>query len=473
MPSSYSVNLLLELMADGENSGLWGDITNDNLEILGRAISGVTTLSLSGTTTTLTTLQGTLSEGHFAVLELGGSPTGTNTITISPNTIDRVYLVKNGSGQDALFTQGSGGNVTVPNGRSAIIFCDGAGATAKVTELTEDFLRGANNLSDVADAPTALTNLGITATAAEINVLDGATLDISAVTATAAEVNVLDGITATTAELNILDGVTATAAEINVLDGITATTAELNILDGVTATAAEVNVLDGITATTAELNILDGVTATAAEINILDGVTATTAELNTLDGITATTAELNTTDGVTSPIQAQLDALDTLITDRGVPAGAVQAFARNTAPTSWLKADGAAVSRTTYATLFAAIGTTFGAGDGSTTFNLPDLRGEFLRGWDDGRGVDSGRIFGSAQGDAIRNITGVITDIRVRLNGIFTASGAFSGVTGATSGDANAGSAPTADFTFDASQQVPTAGENRPRNMALLYCIKT
>ena len=447
MPSSYSVNLLLELMADGENSGLWGDITNDNLEILGRAISGVTTLSLSGTTTTLTTLQGTLSEGHFAVLELGGSPTGTNTITISPNTIDRVYLVKNGSGQDALFTQGSGGNVTVPNGRSAIIFCDGAGATAKVTELTEDFLRGANNLSDVADAPTALTNLGITATAAEINVLDGATLDISAVT--------------------------ATAAEVNVLDGITATTAELNILDGVTATAAEINVLDGITATTAELNILDGVTATAAEINILDGVTATTAELNTLDGITATTAELNTTDGVTSPIQAQLDALDTLITDRGVPAGAVQAFARNTAPTSWLKADGAAVSRTTYATLFAAIGTTFGAGDGSTTFNLPDLRGEFLRGWDDGRGVDSGRIFGSAQGDAIRNITGVITDIRVRLNGIFTASGAFSGVTGATSGDANAGSAPTADFTFDASQQVPTAGENRPRNMALLYCIKT
>ena len=447
MPSSYSVNLLLELMADGENSALWGDITNDNLEILGRAISGVTTLSLSGTTTTLTTLQGTLSEGHFAVLELGGSPTGTNTITISPNTIDRVYLVKNGSGQDAVFTQGSGGNVTVPNGRSAIIFCNGAGATAKVTELTEDFLRGANNLSDVADAPTALTNLGITATAAEINVLDGATLDISAVT--------------------------ATAAEVNVLDGITATTAELNILDGVTATAAEVNVLDGITATTAELNILDGVTATAAEINILDGVTATTAELNTLDGITATTAELNTTDGVTSPIQAQLDALDALITDQVVPAGAVQAFARNTAPTSWLKADGAAVSRTTYATLFAAIGTTFGAGDGSTTFNLPDLRGEFLRGWDDGRGVDSGRIFGSAQGDAIRNITGVITDIRVRLNGIFTASGAFSGVTGATSGDAFAGSAPTANFTFDASQQVPTAGENRPRNMALLYCIKT
>ena len=81
-------------------------------------------------------------------------------------------------------------------------------------------------------------------------------------------------VTATAAELNILDGVTSTAAELNILDGVTATTAELNILDGVTSTAAELNILDGVTSTTAELNILDGVTATAAELNVLDGVTA-------------------------------------------------------------------------------------------------------------------------------------------------------------------------------------------------------
>lgn len=129
-----------------------------------------------------------------------------------------------------------------------------------------------------------------------------------AVTATAAELNILDGVTATTAELNILDGVTATAAEINILDGVTATASELNILDGVTATASEINILDGVTATTLELNILDGVTATTAELNILDGVTATTLELNVLDGITATTTELNYVDGVTSNIQTQLNA---------------------------------------------------------------------------------------------------------------------------------------------------------------------
>ena len=102
-------------------------------------------------------------------------------------------------------------------------------------------------------------------------------------------------------------GITATTAELNILDGVTATAAELNILDGVTSTAAELNILDGVTSTAAELNILDGVTSTAAELNILDGVTATATELNLLDGVTATTAELNYVDGVTSNVQTQLD----------------------------------------------------------------------------------------------------------------------------------------------------------------------
>ena len=89
------------------------------------------------------------------------------------------------------------------------------------------------------------------------------------------------------------------------------------------------------------------------------------------------------------------EAIDSLAAS--VPSGAVMNFAMLTAPSGWLKADGSAVSRSTYSSLFSAIGTTFGNGNGSTTFNLPDLRGEFIRGWDDGRGVDSGRAFGSNQ----------------------------------------------------------------------------
>ena len=79
------------------------------------------------------------------------------------------------------------------------------------------------------------------------------------------------------------------------------------------------------------------------------------------------------------------------------PVGSVYTFAGATVPTGWLKCNGALLSRTTYASLFAVIGTTYGAGDGSTTFALPDLRGEFVRGVDDGRGVDAGRTLGSAQ----------------------------------------------------------------------------
>jgi len=157
---------------------------------------------------------------------------------------------------------------------------------------------------EVGSNPSSLSINGtaVTATAAEINTLDG-------ITSSTAELNILDGVTSTAAELNILDGVTASTAEINILDGVTSTTAELNILDGVTSTAAELNILDGVTSTTAELNILDGVTSTAVELNILDGVTSSTAELNILDGVTSTTAELNILDGVTATA-TELNVLD-------------------------------------------------------------------------------------------------------------------------------------------------------------------
>lgn len=128
----------------------------------------------------------------------------------------------------------------------------------------------------------------------------GLKLENILVTSTAAELNILDGCTASTTELNLMDGCSASTAELSLLNGCTATTNELNILDGVTATTTELNLLDGVTATTAELNALDGITSTVAELNLLDGVTSTTAELNILDGVTATAAEINLLDGVTS-----------------------------------------------------------------------------------------------------------------------------------------------------------------------------
>ncbi|QMT44049.1 tail fiber protein [Kingella oralis] len=196
--------------------------------------------------------------------------------------------------------------------------------------------------------------------------------------------------------------------------------------------------------------------------------------LNTL-GSTATDAALSAAQG--KALNDAIAALNALLTgytaNSYCPSGQIGLFATDYAPTGWLKANGAVLSRTVYTNLFAAIGTRFGAGDGHSTFNLPDLRGEFPRFWDDGRGVDAGRVLGSWQSDAIRNITA-----QMYLYGQDGSSsqGAFGfrkqGERGLvwSRNDNNAGV--VMDFWLDASKVVPTAHENRPRNIALLACIK-
>ena len=136
MASTYTANLGIEKPGSGEQSGTWGTTTNTNFDIIDRAINGVLSLTLTGTTTTLTTSDGSLSDGGYKVLTLTGSLSGTNTITISPNDQDKVYLVKNSSGQSAVFTQGSGGNATLVDGETAWIFADGAGSGAQVQKAS-------------------------------------------------------------------------------------------------------------------------------------------------------------------------------------------------------------------------------------------------------------------------------------------------------------------------------------------------
>jgi microcystin-dependent protein len=165
----------------------------------------------------------------------------------------------------------------------------------------------------------------------------------------------------------------------------------------------------------------------------------------------------------TAPVGTSTTQLATtaFVTSAGT-AGLVSFFAMSAAPTGWLKANGATISRTTYARLFAAIGTTFGAGDGSTTFSLPDLRGEFLRGFDDGRTLDNGRVFGSVQGGSVQAHTHTSYAL-VDLNGgdgIYDATGVSNVVY-------------AHDFDTRAITSSSYGGtETRPRNVALLACIK-
>ncbi len=141
-----------------------------------------------------------------------------------------------------------------------------------------------------------------------------------------------------------------------------------------------------------------------------------------------------------------------------VPSGAILMWPAVFAPNGWLECDGAAISRSVYSELFGVIGTEFGAGNGSTTFNLPDLRGEFIRGWDHGRGVDSGREMGEGQGDAFKSHSHDYLgagDYKGGVRNLFTKIGSQNAY------------ARRDDLLY------ATGGtETRPRNVALMYIIK-
>lgn len=164
----------------------------------------------------------------------------------------------------------------------------------------------------------------------------------------------------------------------------------------------------------------------------------------------------------TSAIQA-IEDKTRVIEEYKVPIGTIIAMSSDYIPTGYLLCNGSAVNRQTYSLLFAKIGTTYGEGDGTNTFNLPDLRGKFVR----GLGGNSD-LLGKTQGDAIRNIQGEVDichgDNNV-TNGVFRDNGRKS-----RGSDGNEWYSHS--VIFDASTVVPTANENRPLNMAMNYLIK-
>ena len=174
------------------------------------------------------------------------------------------------------------------------------------------------------------------------------------------------------------------------------------------------------------------------------------------DGTVSTTAKL--ADGIVT--QAKISAGYGL-----VPSGAILGFAMSAVPSGWLECDGSAVSRTTYAALFSAISTMYGVGDGSTTFNLPDYRGEFLRGYDHGRGADPDAATRTNRGDGTtgNNIGTKQTDAFKSHTHTYNA---FSGggLSAAANGTSGSGTNPTSSVG---------GTETRPRNVYVMYCIKT
>lgn len=185
--------------------------------------------------------------------------------------------------------------------------------------------------------------------------------------------------------------------------------------------------------------------------------------------------------------------LSSIVSSNLLPAGAVMPFANNAVPTGWLAANGAELSKTTYATLFATIGTTYGetngaGGAGTTHFRAPDLRGVFVRGFDGGRGLDPSRTFGSYQGD------GVIAHTHSGTTGGHSQDHTHGYASGAVWPETSYGNVPaggsnaisrgllartTSGASVNHSHDITLwamspagATETRPKNIAMLYCIK-
>ena len=360
MGSEYTANGGIEKIGLGEQAGSWGTTTNNNFDIIDRLINGVKEITLSGDGTsphTLTTSDGSLSDGMFKVIVFKGSPSGSFAVTIDPKDAEKVYFIKNECGQTVFMRQGthSSGSgpdntvlsraVSILTGDSAIIFADGGGDTATVKSLSANLLAKSLDASD--------GNFKFSVSGTEILRISNSSSDVV--------------IKPIVDEKDIIfqqrDGTEVARIEDNGTFNIVTDKLAIN------ATA--------VTATAAELNLLDGGTSVGSSITIADA-----------DGVVVN-------DGGTMKSVPASDFRTYIL-----PAGSIIPYGGSSAPTGFLLCDGSAVSRTTYAALFAALddGAIYGTGDGSSTFNLPDLRGRVVAGKDDMGGSAASELTNTSGG---------------------------------------------------------------------------
>ena len=327
--ATYTASNAIKKITTGDESGSWGNSTNNNFDIIDRAANGFVSIALSGTSYTLAlSTTAVLSNGHYKAINFTGTPGGTCTVTLEQNDKARMYMILNSTNQSLSITQGSGADVTILANKSAIILADGAGSGAAVTDFTalvsiselDGITAGTVTASKavVVDSDKDITGFrNITATGE----LDAATLDISgdadidgttnldivdidgAVNIAAATTIATDNkiqfrdtglyinssadgqldivadteiqIAATTIDINgavVLDGAITGATNITLSGELDAATLDISgdaDIDGTLETDALSIAGTAVTSTAAELNIMDGDTS-ASDITIVD-----------------------------------------------------------------------------------------------------------------------------------------------------------------------------------------------------------
>jgi len=309
MASSYVNDLRLNEMATGDQSGAWGTVTNTNLELIGEALGyGTEGITTNADTHTTTVADGATDPGRAMYIEYTGTLDSACTITIAPNTLNRMHFIENGTSgsQNIIIKQGSGATITIPPGDVKAVYLDGAGSGAKVVDAFASL-----NVVDlkVQDDLTVTGDIDVNGTA-NLDIVD---IDGAVNMATTALVT---GVLTTTAATVFNGGFASNADSTMGTDKkIQFRDAAIHIsssADGQLDLVADTEIQ--IAATTIDINgaINASGEIIAASLDIsgnvdVDGTLETDALSIASTTITASAAELNYTDGVTSAIQTQLD----------------------------------------------------------------------------------------------------------------------------------------------------------------------
>ena len=231
MASTFDNNLRLREMGTGDESGTWGNRTNENLELIGEALGyGTEAITTNADLHTTTVSNGATAPGRAMYLKYTGTLDSACTITLAPNTISKLWFIENATGgaQNIIISQGSGANVTIPNGKTKLVFTDGAGSGAAVTDGLDKIDLGSNStlngggFSDVtASSSTTFTNKSIDSDNNTITNIVNADIKSTALI----EFSKMENLTASRALVSDSNGdVSASAVtdtEVGYLDGVT------------------------------------------------------------------------------------------------------------------------------------------------------------------------------------------------------------------------------------------------------------
>lgn len=466
MASTFSPQLRIELIGAGEQSGAWNNTTNTNLgTLIEQAISGVAAVNIgSSTSYTLEIANGASDEARSMVLEVTGTP-GAAFNVICPSS-SKVYIVKNSVATHTMTLKTSAGSgIAIPSGRTMLLYCDGTNVVNGVNELPTGSTVNGDVIATLTGAQT-LTNKTLTSPKIGTAILDTGGNSLFNLTATGSAVNYM---TVANAAAAGSPSITAAGGDTNV-DLLLAAKGSGVVKAG----GVEVVTLTGTQA------LSNKTIASPANVSATTGNAAI---------IAATGPDTNINIDLTPKGSGSVlfgGAAPAL-----TPTGVVVPFAGTSAPTGWLLSFGQAVSRTTYAALFAVVGTTYGAGDGSTTFNLPDLRGRVAAGQDDMGGTSANRLTGlsgGVDGDVLGGAGGLethtLTVAQIPLHGhpaYISTSGTDPNSTGGfalNSESVSTYSAYTGSLSATPGQQIGGTGGGDSHNnvqptIILNYIIKT